>query len=182
MRSTITVELDGTSFALTERAFLALHSYLERAGARLGTHPDRSAVLSGLERSIAAELARRGAVPGGVLDEAAVVAALKQVGRVDGPDLGEAETAEPGAGERRRRRLFRLRQGQQIAGVCAGLAAYAEIDVNIVRLLFILGAFFTGGLLLGVYIVLMFVMPVARTDDEIAEAHGGAPPRARITG
>jgi phage shock protein PspC (stress-responsive transcriptional regulator) len=63
--------------------------------------------------------------------------------------------------------------------VCTGLAAFAEIDVGIVRLLCIVGAAFTGGLLLAVYIVLMFAIPVAHTDEEIAAAHGGrSPPTA----
>jgi phage shock protein PspC (stress-responsive transcriptional regulator) len=181
MNTTITVDLGGTSFTLDERAYLKLRAYLDRAAARLGNHPDRADVLAGLERSIAAKLARR--APGGAgCDEAAVNSALKEVGRVDGPDLGEPEPGEDesraaGYGARwRTRRLFRLRQGQQIAGVCLGLAAFAEIDVGIVRLLFIVGTLFTGGLLLAVYAVLMFVIPVAHTDEEIAAAHGGRPP------
>jgi phage shock protein PspC (stress-responsive transcriptional regulator) len=65
-----------------------------------------------------------------------------------------------------------LRDGK-IAGVCAGLAAFAEVDVNIVRLVFIIAALFSFGLLLAAYVVLMFVLPVAHTDEEIAAAHGG---------
>ena len=72
------------------------------------------------------------------------------------------------------RRLYRLREGQQIAGVCAGLAAFAEVDVGIVRLIFILGAVFSGGVVAVAYVVLMFVMPIAHTEPEIADARGGA--------
>jgi len=177
MNTTITVELGGKRFTLDEPAYRALRSYLDRASARLGGHPDRLEVVAGLERSIAAKLERR-APAGGVCDEAVLAAALGEVGRVDGPDLGRPEDDEPGLSTAsydtrpRTRRLYRLRDGK-IAGVCAGLAAFAEIDVGIVRLLFIIAALFSFGLLLAVYVVLMFVLPVAHTDEEIAAAHGG---------
>jgi phage shock protein C len=158
-------------------------AYLGRAGARLGAHPDRAAVLQGLERSIAAQLARDGALLGVACAEGTLLAALKRVGRVDGPELGEpSANASVATSERRSRRLFRLRHGQQLAGVCTGLAAFAEVDVNIVRLLFIVGTLFTGGLLIAAYVILVFVMPIARTEEEIAAAHGGMPPGARAAG
>lgn len=177
MNTMITVELGGKRFALDEPAYRALRSYLDRASARLGGHPDRDEVLAGLERSIAAKLERR-APAGGMCDEAVLTAALSEVGRVDGPELGrpDEDEAEPAAASydtrRPTRRLYRLRDGK-IAGVCAGLAAFAEVDVNIVRLVFIIAALFSFGLLLAAYVVLMFVLPVAHTDEEIAAAHGG---------
>jgi phage shock protein PspC (stress-responsive transcriptional regulator) len=175
MKTAISIELDGTSFALDEGAFLALRSYLDRAAGRLGRHPDRDEVIAGLERSIAAKLAHRGASTEGAIDRAAMIAALKEVGRVDGPSLDEpASSASAPFGQFASRRLYRLREGQQIAGVCTGLAAFAEVDVGIIRLIFILGAVFSGGVLAAAYVVLMFVMPIARTEPEIADARGSA--------
>jgi len=187
MRSVISVELDGTTFTCDERAYAALRSYLDRAGTRLGSHPDRAEVIAGLERSIAAKLRQRAAtVAGGTLDEAAMLAALKEVGRVDGPVLDDSapsgrrpaldepvSSAEGGYGEPRTRKLYRLREGKWFAGVCAGIAAYAGIDAVILRLIFILTAFFSGGIVVLVYLVLMFVMPIA--DAEIEDAHRGPP-------
>ncbi len=71
------------------------------------------------------------------------------------------------------RRLFRIGEGRKIAGVCVGLAAFASIDVSLVRLGFILGAFFSGGILIVAYIALTLLMPIARTPEEIAAARGG---------
>ena len=184
MKSAISVELGGSTLALDEGAYQTLRAYLERAGARLGSHPDRTEVIAGLERSIAAKLLQRAEATGATtiddsaIDETAMLAALKEVGRVDGPPLGEssASSSAGGPGARRVRRLYRLREGQQFAGVCKGLAAYASVDVGIVRLIFILATVFSGGTLGLVYLVLVFVMPLARTDSEIAEAHGGNPP------
>ena len=175
MKSAISVELDGTPFICDERAYAALRAYLDRAGARLGAHPDRAEVIAGLERSIAAKLKQRAATSGAaVLDESAMLAALKEVGRVDGPALDESATSgQSGYREQRGRKLYRLREGNWFAGVCTGIAAYTGLDVNMIRLIFIVTAIFSGGMALLVYLVLMFVMPIATTDAEIAEARGG---------
>ncbi len=65
----------------------------------------------------------------------------------------------------RGRRLQRVREGQQIAGVCNGLAAYSEIDVDWVRTIFVLGTLVTAGLLGLVYIAMAFILPVAPSGD-----------------
>jgi phage shock protein PspC (stress-responsive transcriptional regulator) len=177
MKAAISVELGGTRFALDERALRALRSYLDRAAARLGSHPDRDEVIAGLERSIAAKLAQRAGGHRGTIDEAAMLAALGDVGRVDGPGLDGSDAARsdagPASGARSGpRRLYRLRDGAKISGVCAGLGAYAEIDANLVRVLFVLGAVFSAGLVLALYLVLMFVLPVADSAADVAAGHG----------
>ena len=54
---------------------------------------------------------------------------------------------------------FRPREDRKIAGVCAGLALEIGISVTILRLAFLLGFFFSGGVFLLVYVVLWIVMP-----------------------
>jgi phage shock protein PspC (stress-responsive transcriptional regulator) len=49
----------------------------------------------------------------------------------------------------------------QIAGVCTGLAAYAELDVDWVRTLFVLGTLVTAGILGWVDIALACILPIA---------------------
>ena len=56
------------------------------------------------------------------------------------------------------RRLYRSRDDRMVAGVCAGLAEYIDIDPTIVRLLFVLGLF-AGGATFWAYIVMMLVVP-----------------------
>jgi phage shock protein C len=57
------------------------------------------------------------------------------------------------------KKLYRLPQRGMIAGVCAGLADYFDIDVSVIRVLFVLAALVTGGLALVAYIVLAVVLP-----------------------
>ena len=56
------------------------------------------------------------------------------------------------------KRLYRSRDDRMIAGVCAGLAEYIDIDPTIIRLLFVLGLF-AGGATFWAYIVMMLVVP-----------------------
>jgi len=57
-----------------------------------------------------------------------------------------------------RKRLVRPRQGRRIAGVCLGFAEYFDIDVTLVRLMWLVGSFMTGiGLL--AYPIAWIVMP-----------------------
>ena len=70
------------------------------------------------------------------------------------------------------RRLYQIREGSVFSGVCKGLAAYLNIDVSIVRILFIVLAVVTGGVWILVYLVMMFVVPFAETSEQHAAAHG----------
>jgi phage shock protein C len=56
------------------------------------------------------------------------------------------------------KRLLRRRDGRMVAGVCAGLAAYFGIDVNLVRLGFgVFTVFYGLGLL--IYVVAWAILP-----------------------
>src|SRR5262249_38266013 len=94
-------------------------------------------------------------------------------GPVEGEGAAEGAQASasssPGS---RPRRLYRIREGAQIAGVCAGVGAYFDIDPNIIRLLFIIATIITSGGMLLIYIAMMFLIPSANTSEEWAAAHG----------
>ncbi len=70
-----------------------------------------------------------------------------------GHDLAMNEPSSNGT-----KRLYRIREGRVVAGVCAGLAAYFGIDPTLVRLAFALFTIFGGaGVLL--YLVAWIVIP-----------------------
>ncbi len=58
------------------------------------------------------------------------------------------------------RRLYRSRTDRVLTGIAGGMAEYLEVDPTIVRILWVLATIFTGGLVLLLYIVLAFVIPV----------------------
>jgi len=56
------------------------------------------------------------------------------------------------------KRLYRVREGRVVAGVCAGLAAYFGVDPTLVRLAFVLVTLF-GGLGVLFYLFAWIVIP-----------------------
>lgn len=56
------------------------------------------------------------------------------------------------------KKLYRSRTDRKLAGVCAGLAEYFEVDPTIVRILFVLLAL-AGGPGLIFYIILALIIP-----------------------
>jgi len=58
-----------------------------------------------------------------------------------------------------------------IGGVCAGMAAYWNMDIWIVRMIFV-GVTILGGLGLLVYLILYIVLPEAKTTTQKIEMKG----------
>ena len=55
--------------------------------------------------------------------------------------------------------LTRSKSNRMVAGVCAGLADYLNMDPTVVRLLFVLGFFALKGGLVVAYIIMAIVTP-----------------------
>lgn len=58
------------------------------------------------------------------------------------------------------KKLYRLPEQGKIAGVAAGFADYFDMDVTMMRLLFVAATLLSGGSIILVYIVLAFILPV----------------------
>ena len=90
--------------------------------------------------------------------------------RYDAPAHPEALlTSGPLAG----RRLFRDTGTGKVAGIAAGLAAYFNIDVTLVRVLMLAGLF-AGGFTFLLYIILWIVLPEAKTVSDKLRMRGDA--------
>jgi phage shock protein PspC (stress-responsive transcriptional regulator) len=74
-----------------------------------------------------------------------------------------------------RQRLYRCRHDQRISGVASGVAEFFDLDVSIVRLLWVLSIFF-GGLGLLLYIVMAIVVPLEPENQTDFEGDPGVPP------
>lgn len=151
MKPNVTLSFSGTEFAFEADAASKLRRYVDAFAA---AHPDvRGAPQrEQLERTLhdrLAHLVRRGKTTFDVADVEALLVQLPAVGA-------------PGSALPPRRRLYRVQQGRQIAGVCLGLAAYAQLDVALVRTLFVL----LVGVSLAVYLIAMFVLPVVETVEQ----------------
>lgn len=182
MRKVTTGSLNGNAYQFEEEAFAAVQAYLQSAATAFAANPDRAEIMADLERAIADKcdtfLGRHKTVI--CVEEARQV--LREMGPVEGNAQQAGHAAGPGASTEppstqlvyvapRRRRLFRLPNEGMIGGVCAGVAAYVNIDVVWVRLAYVLLAFCTG-VWFFVWLVQLFITPKAVTSEDIAAAHG----------
>jgi phage shock protein PspC (stress-responsive transcriptional regulator) len=187
MNKVITINLNGNAYQLEEDGFEALRRYLDSASRRLEGNPDKAEIIADIEQSMGDKFRA-------VLGASKTVVVTKEVedviaemgpvqddasgthdestGRASDPgEPKEGPAAAAPGGPQPHRRLFRVREGAKIAGVCNGLAAYFGIEVTIVRVLFVFVALtFGAGALL--YLIMMFVIPAAETPAEKSEAYG----------
>jgi phage shock protein C len=66
------------------------------------------------------------------------------------------------------RRLYRCRHDRKIAGVASGLAEFYGLDPTLMRVLWFLSIFVTGGLSILLYIALVIIVPVEPVTAEEA--------------
>jgi phage shock protein PspC (stress-responsive transcriptional regulator) len=92
---------------------------------------------------------------------------IKEMGPIGHESTGREEpSVEPP------RRLFRIPDREILAGVCAGVAAFTNIDVTVIRLVVVIATYFTGGAVILLYLAAALLLPVARTPEEKAAAQG----------
>ena len=146
--------------------------------------PDRAEILADLEQAIAEKCNRFLSPHKSVVSAEEMQQVLTEMGPVNGQSAdgapggaqsasGAQQRAQAGASDSTTaRRLYQIREGAVISGVCNGIAAYFNVDVAIVRLIFVALAILTWGAWILAYIVMMFVIPYASTSEERAAAHG----------
>jgi phage shock protein PspC (stress-responsive transcriptional regulator) len=178
MHRVVDISLSGhpDPYRLHEDAYEALARYLGGARARLTDDPDRDEVIGDLERSIGEKLAGRLSPDKRVVDLGDIRGVLEDIGAVDadagaGPTTADAGAPHGAAADHRRvRRLYRIHEGEVVAGVCNGLATYADLNLDLVRWIVALLTIFTGGILGLAYIAAMFILPVVNTRQEYVAA------------
>ena len=186
MNKVTTVNLNGRAFQVEEQAYEALRSYLDEAARLLADDPDFREIMADLEQAIGDKGARCLGAGRNVLSEGQMKRILEEMGPVEtgepaasgtqsaGASAGSASAAGSAAARETSgpKRLYLVKEGEMIGGVCNGLAAYFGVDPTIVRLVFVLLLFLSGGLVAIAYLVLMFVIPEAKTAEERAAARG----------
>ena len=190
MNKVITINLNGVAYQLEEAGYDALRGYLENAARRLEGNPDKDEIITDIEQSIADKFRALLVAYKTVVNTKEGTGVLDEMGPVEDASAGETAAKDP-AGARRPeaaavgehgatgegggvRRLYRIYpEGAMLSGVCNGLGAYFGLDPTIFRIGFVLLSFLWGTGLLA-YVVLVVMIPRAKTPTEIAAAVGAA--------
>ena len=182
MNTVIIINLNGNAFHLEESGYQSLRAYLERAQAALRDNPDKAEIMADLEQAIADKCAHFLRPHKNVLTAAEIDGVLKEMGPVQSENAADAsatasntpntESMSGAAAPNAPKRLYQIREGAMLSGVCTGLAAYLNVDVTIVRIAFVLLTLLTTGIWILVYLGLMLAVPFANTGEEHAAAAG----------
>jgi len=185
MQRVVSINLNGNAYQIEENGYNALFAFLDAADAALKDSPDRAQKVADLERLVAEKCQ-------GYLGPHKTVVTSAEIDRIV-LELGPAPAqpaAEPAASSSStssntsdtrspnhtsphpasHRRLYQIREGAMISGVCVGLSEFLHIDVTVIRILFAIFALVSGGWWMLAYGVLMFIVPRVNTR---AEAAGG---------
>ncbi|MCE3297099.1 MAG: phage shock protein PspC [Crocinitomicaceae bacterium] len=178
MKKTVSVNIKGLNFMIEEDAYELLHHYMLRLENSFAGQKGGKDIVEDIELRIA-ELCQ------GYLSEKkqviekedieAIIAALGQP--EDFLDEEEAADAQNRAYTQQQqsvpkdKRLYRDVENAKIAGVCAGLSNYFNIDVIVVRVIFLVFLFF-GGFGFPLYVILWIVIPKASSSIDRLRMQG----------
>ena len=176
MKKVLNISLGNRSFSIEEDAYKRLNKYLEHFRARLAAQSgvpftQNAEVMEDLESRIAELFLQAGVGDGRVVDIELVERVTLQLGMPDGaPERPAAsETAENEPQERKK--IYRDYDNRRIAGVCAGLANYLDIDVVLARILMLV-ALIAGTAGFWIYVICWIAIPKAVTPTQKCEMNG----------
>ena len=179
MKKVINIGIGGRSFIIDEDAYARLGSYLDnfrnhltRSGADGMTFSQTKEVMDEIELRISELLSAGLGSNNQVVTLSMVEKVIAQLGMPDGKaEEGTSSarfTGDAGTNGKPVHKFYREEEGKAIAGVCTGIAAYFNIDVVLVRIIFLITA--TSGL--WIYLIIWLVAPVATTAAQRCELRG----------
>ena len=175
MKKVFNISLANRSFTLEEDAYNRLSEYLEHFRTRLAAssgvpYTQNAEVMEDLESRIAELFTQEVGADGRVVKLELVERVTRQLGMPDGapesPEAGPAPASTPVA-----KKIYRDYDNRRIAGVCAGLAIYLNIDVVLARVLMLV-TLVAGLAGFWIYMICWIAVPEALTPTQKCEMYG----------
>lgn len=179
MKKTVSVNIKGLNFMIEEDAYELLHNYMLRLEKSLSGQKGGKDIVEDIELRIAELCQQYLSDKKQVIEKDDIDTIIRTLGEPE-DFLEEEEKTEPGEKSETRdqsspqdKRLYRDIENAKIAGICAGLANYFNIDVIVVRVIFLLFLFF-GGFGFPLYIILWIIIPKAASTIDRLRMQGKA--------
>jgi phage shock protein PspC (stress-responsive transcriptional regulator) len=170
MKITVSINLGGYSFNIDEDAYAELKRYLKNLELHFAGEDSSSEILSDIETRMAELFRAKLTGYKQVITIEDVHQVIKVLGTPEDISDNEGPTARDKFSSPGYHRMYRDTDHRAIGGVCAGMAAYWDIEIWIVRLTFFVLAMMGVGIL--IYLILYIVLPEARTTAEKIEMKG----------
>jgi phage shock protein PspC (stress-responsive transcriptional regulator) len=170
MKITVSINLGGYSFNIDEDAYAELKRYLKNLELHFAGEESSSEILSDIESRMSELFRAKLTTYKQVINIEDVHQIIKVLGTPE--DISESEGpstrdkfSSPGY-----HRMYRDPDHRVIGGVCAGMAAYWNLELWLVRIIFFILALMGVGIL--IYLILYIVLPEAKTTAEKIEMKG----------
>lgn len=170
MKITVSINLGGYSFNIDEDAYSELKRYLKNLEFHFAGEESSSEILSDIETRMAELFRTRLTSYKQVINIEDVNQVISVLGKPEDISDNEGTTARDKFASPGYHRMYRDPDHRVIGGVCAGIAAYWNIDLWIVRLIFLCLAMMGVGFL--IYLILYIVLPEAKTTAQKIEMKG----------
>jgi len=177
MKKTVSINLNGLVFYIDEDAYQRLRTYLDKIEKWFAGKEGAREIISDIENRIA-ELFEERVKPGvGVVTKALVEEVVEIMGEPEefedtSAEKAESTTSSPGSGYVPPRKLYRDIEDRVFGGVCSGIAAYFNVDIVLVRVIFGILPFVSVGVIIPIYIVLWIALPPAVTTAQRLQMKG----------
>jgi phage shock protein PspC (stress-responsive transcriptional regulator) len=173
MNKTVNINIGGLFFHIDEDAYQKLTRYFEAIKRSLSNSSGQDEIMKDIEMRVAELLTEKQKSDKHVIntkdvDEVIVVMGQPEDYRID--EDADDKAPEPFYPYTKSRKLYRDKDRGTIAGVCTGLGHYFGIDAVWVKILFLILAFTSFGII--AYFVLWIAMPKAITTSEKLEMTG----------
>lgn len=176
MKKVINMNLGGRLINIEEDAWARLQQYIESLKQHFAGEEGRDEIVGDIENRIAeifADKQKKGAT---VITETDVEEVIASIGRPEDFDDNTENnttgantntgTGSAGGTHVKRGRLYRNSDDKAIGGVCSGIAAYFNIDVSLVRIIWAI-LVFAGGTGILLYILLWIVIPEKKVQTSV---------------
>lgn len=169
MKEVLNIGLGGRSFLINGDAYDRLGAYLDAFRRRTGMGYQAREVMDDLEMRIAEIFTESLSSMKEVVDIFLVERVIAQLGMPDGSDAPDGSGY--GTCTRQARKLYRDTGHGVIGGVSAGLAYYFNLDILLVRIIFVC-LLLCGSFGFWLYVILWIAVPSARTGADRCRMHG----------
>lgn len=170
MKITVSINLGGYSFNIDEDAYAELKRYLKNLEFHFAGEESSSEILSDIESRMAELFRAKLTGYKQVIDIGDVQQAISVMGTPEDISSSEGPTAHEKFASPGYHRMYRDPDHRVIGGVCSGIAAYWNLEIWLVRVIFVILAAMGIGFL--IYLILYVVIPEAKTTAEKIEMKG----------
>ncbi|HIP31378.1 MAG TPA: PspC domain-containing protein [Crocinitomicaceae bacterium] len=166
MKKTVSINIKGINFIIEEDAYELLQDYLERLETTLKNEEGSQEIIEDVELRIAEICSTKIVDSKSVIEKEDIQEILATLGNPEDYIDEESENENVNYSSRKEkiteRRLFRDMENATVAGVCSGIANFFNIDVVIVRAIFVV-FFLFAGFGLPLYLILWVIVPQTKS-------------------